>query len=155
MAGIFESSMFADEAYAFGSDWTDRENDVEASPETGNGRSFGTTVGAPVTPRPPTKGSFVTTYEPEESSATSQLINPVGPFQSCGCRVEISNQICASCGTCENGGFVFDCTNIIPYMKIEAGNCVNIDTISSLQGTSKIIKASTPDFLAALDPSRT
>ena len=75
------------------------------------------------------------------------------PLTICDCMVQIGGVYCQSCGSCPSGGFVFDCSNIIPRFKFDTDNCVNMATITSLQDFSNI-KAGVPDFLLQIvDPA--
>jgi hypothetical protein len=90
---------------------------------------------------------------PSTSSVPSQTSESHLPIEFCSCSVSIRDVKCQSCSPCVNGGFAFDCTNIVPSLKVDSSKCSNVDVITSLAGTGKTIEAKLPKFVRTLDPA--
>jgi hypothetical protein len=95
-------------------------------------------------------GSLCFDHDPDGANATSWTDVAVPKF--CDCAVTIGSLQCAQCGPCDEGGFAFDCTNLIPHLKVGEDNCAMIDTITTLKPSGEKIKSAVPDFLMNLVP---
>ena len=69
----------------------------------------------------------------------------------CDCDATVGGLECKSCRSCSNGGFSFDCSNLVPGLRVGSDNCAELGVITSVQGSGEIVQNAVPIFLLNLD----